>query len=179
MGRVIGKWHGEPFHDFKAKKWLITFETDQKPEVFDSLRDKELKIEIKENKPGRSLNANAYFHKLVDLIAEAVGSSHVEIHNSMIARYGQPDDEIKNIIMADRIPWNKLDTIHLRPTLATRTLDDGELYRVYIVMRGSHTYDTKEMARLIDGVVSEAKDLGVETLPPQEIERMKQQWKVS
>lgn len=179
MGRVIGKWHGTPFHDFSTKKWLITFETDQKPEIFDDTRDKALVIEIKEQKKSRSLNANAYFHVLVDKIAEKLRTSHNEVHNAMIARYGQPDEEIKNIIMQDQIPWEKLDAIHLRPTTATRTLDDGELYRVYIVMRGSHTYDTKEMARLIDGTVSEAKELGIETLSPAEIERMKQQWSVS
>jgi hypothetical protein len=46
-------------------------------------------------------------------------------------------------------------------------------------MRGSHTYDTKEMARLIDGVVYEAKSIGIETLSPDELERMKSLWKVS
>jgi hypothetical protein len=46
-------------------------------------------------------------------------------------------------------------------------------------MRGSHTYDSREMSRLIDGTVSEAKELGIETLSPAELERMKQQWRVS
>ena len=80
------------------------------------------------------------------------------------------------VIMRDSIAWEKLDTIHLRPTTATRILDDGKLYRVYIVMRGSHTYDTKEMSTLIDGVVQEAKELGIETMTPDEIERMKAAW---
>lgn len=80
------------------------------------------------------------------------------------------------VIMRESIPWEKLDTIHLRPTTATRILDDGKLYRVYIVMRGSHTYDTKEMSTLIDGVVQEAKELGIETMTPDEIERMKAAW---
>ena len=47
------------------------------------------------------------------------------------------------------------------------------------MMRGSHTYDTKEMSRLIDGAVFEAQALGIETLPPDELERMKQQWNLS
>ena len=55
-------------------------------------------------------------------------------------------------------------------------MDNGKLYRVYIVMKGSHQYDTKQMATLIDGVVSEAKEMGIETIPPQELERMKQSW---
>ena len=36
-------------------------------------------------------------------------------------------------------------------------------------MRGSHTYDSKEMSRLIDGTVSEAKELGIETMPLDEL----------
>ena len=85
-------------------------------------------------------------------------------------------EDFENIILDDNIPWQKLDNIHLRPTAFTKVLDNGRLYRVYYVMRGSHTYDTKEMSRLIDGTVSEAKELGIETMTPNEIERMKQQW---
>ena len=46
------------------------------------------------------------------------------------------------------------------------------MYRTYIMLRGSSSYDTKEMARLIDGLVSECKEVGIETLPPDEVERM-------
>ena len=70
----------------------------------------------------------------------------------------------------------RLETLHIRPTSATKVLDNGRLYRVYLVMRGSHTYDTKEMSRLIDGAVYEAKQLGIEVLPPDELERMKATW---
>lgn len=171
-----GQWHGAPFWDYKTKRWYITVETEEKPRIYDKTKDKDISIEIKAYRERRSLNANAYFHVLVDKIAEALGESHAETHNKMIALYGQADPEIKNIIMADRIPWEKLETIHLRPTTATRLMDNGELYRVYIVMRGSHTYDTKEMARLIDGTVYEAQSIGIETLTPEELERLKNQW---
>ena len=52
---------------------------------------------------------------------------------------------------------------------------DGDRVRL-AVMRGSHTYNTREMAHLIDMTVQEAKELDIETLPPQEIERMMKQW---
>ena len=35
------------------------------------------------------------------------------------------------------------------------------------------------MSRLIDGTVFEAKELGIETLTPDELMRLKEQWKVS
>ena len=176
---MIAAWHGEPFYDYKNRKWLITFETEEKPVKYDSTKDKELSVEVKEYRQKRSLNANSYFHLLVGKIAEVQGVSHTEIHNHLIAEYGQLDEDIKNIIMDDSIPWEKLETIHLRPTSATREMDNGKLYRVYIVMRGSHTYDTKSMSMLIDGAVQEAKELGIETMTPIELERLVSQWKVS
>ena len=50
------------------------------------------------------------------------------------------------------------------------------MYRTYMMLRGSSDYDTREMSELIDGTVSEAKQMGIETLPPHEIERMKKEW---
>lgn len=41
---------------------------------------------------------------------------------------------------------------------------------------GSSSYDTFEMSRLIDEIVAEAKDLGIETMPPEELERLIQSW---
>lgn len=170
------RWHGEPYHDYQNKVWLITIETEEQPKVYDETKGEELTVDIKKFRPKRSLSANAYFHVLCDKIAERLKTSHAEVHNLMIARYGVIDEEVKNVILADEIPWQKLESIHLRPTSATKMMDNGKLYRVYIVMKGSHTYDTKQMATLIDGVVSEAKELDIETIPPSELERMKHAW---
>jgi hypothetical protein len=43
-------------------------------------------------------------------------------------------------------------------------------------MRGSHTFNTKEMSRLIDGTIEEAKELGIETATPEQIRRMMAAW---
>jgi len=40
------------------------------------------------------------------------------------------------------------------------------------MLKGSSAYDTQEMSVLIEGLVSECKELGIETLPPDEIKRM-------
>ena len=69
-----------------------------------------------------------------------------------------------------------VEFIHLQPTSRTTTNQKGKVFRVNLVMRGSHTYDTDEMSKLIDGTVSEAKDLGIETLTPNQIREMKERW---
>ena len=43
-------------------------------------------------------------------------------------------------------------------------------------MRGSHTYDSREMSELIKGTIQEAEDLGIETLTPRELEQILGKW---
>ena len=42
---------------------------------------------------------------------------------------------------------------------------------------GSSTFDTAEMARLIDYIVSECKDYGIETRPQAEIDSLLKEWR--
>ena len=42
---------------------------------------------------------------------------------------------------------------------------------------GSSTYDKPTMSRLIDNIVQDAKALDIETLTPDELERMREEWK--
>jgi len=42
----------------------------------------------------------------------------------------------------------------------------------YIVIRGSHTYNSKEMSTLINGLVQECRQQDIETMTPAEIEQM-------
>lgn len=41
---------------------------------------------------------------------------------------------------------------------------------------GSSQYDTKEMSILIDGIVDECKQMGLETWPPDQIALLKDNW---
>lgn len=179
MGEIRAKWNGAPYFHSTYRKWIIQLELEEAPIVYDKTKDDLLAVEIKKYRKDRSGEANRYFHKLCSMIAQSQGLSLIEVKNQMISDYGQYDEDMKDIIMKDSIDWRKLEKLHLQPTSATRIMDNGELYRVYLVMRGSHTYDTKEMSVLIDGTVQEAKQLGIETLPPDELRRLKEQWEVS
>ena len=127
----------------------------------------------------RSLSANNYFYALCTQIAEKLRISLNEVHNQMLSRYGYPefiDDKVVYFILPDSIDVNKLEGVHLKATSKTQVLDNGDLNRVYIVMRGSHTYNSVEMARLINGVISEAVDLGIPTITVTEKDKMLEQW---
>lgn len=129
--------------------------------------------EVKDWHPKRSLSQNSYFHKLVGLIAKALRTSDTEIKNNLIADYGVVDIDIGPITIRDDVPWNRLTAIHVRPTAKTKVQADGKLYRAYWVMKGTHELTTVEMAHLLDGTIEEAKVLGIETLPPHELERIR------
>lgn len=167
----------KPYFNTFSNRWAVELQFDRPPETIEKYVDKDLDIELKIHREKRSLNANAYFHLLVEKIAGVHKVTHTEIHNQLIADYGFMDEEITNIILDDAIDWRRIETLHLKPTTATRMMDNGRLYRVYYVMRGSHTYNTAEMSRLIDGTVSEAKELGIETLSENELRRMVELWK--
>ena len=75
--------------------------------------------------------------------------------------------------MAYDIDWKASKTIHLRPTSSTKMADNGILYRTYIVVRGSSTYNTKEMSVLVDGLIQEAKQQGIETMTPADLAELR------
>lgn len=167
--------------DFDTNRFRITFEVNENDVVkseYDKLKgyDK-LKIKAVRYTQRRSLDANAYFHVLVGKIADALTISKAKAKNVLICKYGQPQLLPDGSMMVyktnapEEFMWEQ-ETLHAIPVKYDGT---ATFYKIY---RGSHTYDTKEMSVLIDGTVADAKDLGIETLPPAELQAMKERWKV-
>lgn len=137
--------------------------------------DKSKLWELREHKERRSLNANSYFHVLCDKLRQANGVSMANQKNDLISSYGQFEFlDGKIVYIKTQIPPERMAEQEHLHCQYVKTLDGCHFYRV---CRGSHTYTTAEMARLIDGTVSECKVAGIETLPPAELERMKAAWK--
>ena len=162
-----------------GQKVVLTVNEDVR-EQYDKLKDCEkLSIEIKKYQSKRSLDANAYYWQLLTKVAEAVHISKPAAHNLMLRKYGQTQyigEKIAYIVIPDTdqaaAQVDEAETYHLKPTSQVKAGKDGLMYRTYTMLRGSSDYDTKEMSELIDGLVAEAKQLGIETLPPHELERM-------
>lgn len=167
------------FLDWKSRKTRATFEVEARPEDLEKLKDKKLTVEIKQYRENRSLDANKYYWVLLLRLAEVLNLSRTELHNIMLRRYGQleivDDCPIYNIFpdtdKAEKAV-NNAETYHVKPTSQVKEGRDGKMYRTYLMLRGSHTYDTKEMSVLINGLVEECKEQGIETLTPDELRRM-------
>ena len=141
-------------------------------------------VDIKEHKHRRSIDANAYYWRLVGELARKLQITNSRCHNEMLRRYGT-FDEIGGKLVHVMIPDTdeayeealESVTYHVRPTTYIKAGTEGQPnYRVYVIIKGSSRYNTKEMSKLIDGVVQEAKEQDIEVLPPDEIERIKALW---
>lgn len=132
--------------------------------------DKNKIYEIKEYKRKRTLNANAYAWQLIGQIADVLRSSKDEVYLLMLKRYGQ-SQLISVLEDADITDYVKYFDV------VGNSMLNGKKFIHYRIYKGSSQYDTREMAILIDGIVSEAKELEIETLPPAEVERLKSMWR--
>lgn len=134
-----------------------------------------LKIEIKQWREQRSLNANAYAWVLMEQIAKETNQTKVDVYRDFIKRVGVfeilpiRDIAVKTFMQrweSKGIGW------------VCEILGDSKIpnYTNIIAYYGTSTYNTEEMARLIDDIVESAKELGIETMTPNEIAEMKSLW---
>lgn len=168
--------------DILSGKATISFEVEDTRRVAAeaaALSGIRIRIEARKYRKKRSLDANAYYWQLITKLAHCVGISKPAAHNIMLRKYGQDEiigGKLIYLILPDTDAAEEqaleAETYHIKPTSEVRVGTDGEIYRTYIMIRGSSTYDTKEMSKLIDGLVTECKNVGIETLTPEEIEKM-------
>lgn len=148
--------------------------------LFDMDKDAVWDIEPHKERKGRSLNANSYFHVLVQKLAQAQNPpiSLAKCKNMMIAAYGQPEYiDGQQAIIKSNVPQEKMQEIeYLHTALVKITEENGADVYFYRIYRGSHTYNTEEMQKLIAGTVQECQDAGIETATPNEIAKMIEVW---
>lgn len=137
-------------------------------------QDKEKVFEIKEHKLKRSLNANAYCWVLMNKIADAIKSTKEEVYREYIKNKG-----IFRLITMNKDATNTFIKVWQEKGLGWICDISESKYEGMVdvvAYYGTSSYNTKQMANFIDYVVDEAKNLGIETLPPDEIERLKSLW---
>ena len=152
------------------RKQRITIEIDTDfREGFDALKGADIEVSIKKWRKKRSNDANAYFHVLVTAIAEARGISNDEVKQMLVVDYGSlARDEDGQIIGSKLPPSVDVSVIYPYTKLYKQIVENGKPFNCYLVYKRSSDMDTKEMSRLIDGAVHEAKELGIDTDTPEE-----------
>lgn len=137
-------------------------------------QDKDKIFEIKEHKSKRSLNANSYCWVLLQKLADKLNTTKEELYKKYIKE--------KGIFRTITIDNQAVSTfIHLWQEKGLGWVCDvskeSETTTDLLAYYGTSSYNTKQMAHFIDYVVEEAKEQDIETLTPQEIESLKENWK--
>lgn len=138
-------------------------------------QDKDKLYEIKERKGKRSNNANAYFHLLVNKLARYYNIKDEEMKIKMNLDYGTIARFDDGRIKGCKVPEGTNIKDIYEYSKWYKTDDEGN--DCYIFYKRTHTLDTKEMSQLINGVVQECEDVGIETETPEKIEALLRSWK--
>lgn len=139
------------------------------------IKDRLYDLVIKEHREKRSLDANAYAWVLMDKLAEATGIPKVEIYREAVRNIGGNTETVcvkEKAAEKLRSTWSK-NGIGWMSDLIDSKIPGCVCVVLYY---GSSTYDTAQMSRLIDNLVYDCKLLGIETLTPEKLEQMKEEW---
>lgn len=153
--------------------FTISCEAGSAAEELERLQDKELRVKITQFRKKRSLSANALFWACVGQIALATGADSWSIYLKLLRDYGKFTYLLVKPEMVESVQeywresqvWNSLDI-------------NGETAVQMLVYFGSSSYNTQEMSHLIDGAISDMKDLGLDLPMPQDVQVALEQWTI-
>lgn len=160
-------------------EWLSLKISDHKEavKVCEMVQQKPCEAEIKHKKKKRSLDANAYAWILFGKLAAVLGIPKEDVYRELIRDIGDNytiipvrDDAIEKwceLWAHNGLGWFCENIGECRKTKG---------YHNMLCYHGSSTYDTKQMARLIDAAVEACKEHNIETMPPAELEALKGAW---
>jgi len=108
---------------------------------------------------------------ILSKIAEKLNTTKDELYLIMLDRYGTFCHIVVKPSVVDKVKqeWR---TVRV---LGEVTIN-GQIGVQMQCFFGSSTYDTKSMSTLLNGVVQEAKDIGIETMTTRELSLMNEKW---
>lgn len=146
--------------------------------LYDQLHNDEVSTDVKKYRKHRSLDANAYFHVLANRIAVALGSSDEEVKKRLVVKYGAVETDGDGSPCGAMFPASAdIDRFYPYARRYKTVEQNGRTYDCYLFYKRTRDLDSRELSRLIDGAVSEAKALGIETVPPEELKALEALWK--
>lgn len=156
----------------------VSFEVDKKDRQrlfsgIDKIKDQDLDIKIAKHREKRSLDANGYFWVMCGKLADKLNKTNIELYKDYIRDYGcyrtiQVNNNAVNTITAI---WKSKGVGWI-----VEKVDERYGFTTLNIYYGSSTFSTKQMSRLIDGLVQDCKAQGIETLTPKELEEIINNW---
>lgn len=156
--------------DLITGNWIISFETEQLPVDLPE-NDTDLDIKAEKHRKKRSRNANALLWECLGRIAAVLRTDKWDVYLKMLRRYGEYTYicvKPKAVEMLKR-QWRECESIG---EININGMPAVQMLCYY----GSSTYDTRQFAVLLDGVISEMKELGLETPEEETLRLSLEQW---
>ena len=155
-------------------KFLVSFEVNENltQETIESLqRCEKLSITAKQFRKKRSLDANALLWSCLGEIAAALRTDKWEVYLQMLKRYGKYTYICvkPNVVDAMKAQWRECEEI------GKIDINGKEAVQMLCYF-GSSTYDSKEFSVLLDGVISEMREMGLQTPTSGDMKRALEQW---
>ena len=142
----------------------------------DEMKDgKVYEADLKEHRKKRSLDANAYAWALLGKLANRVGLPKEDVYREFIKDVGGNYEvlPIRNDAVDKWVSnWQSKGIGWVCDIFGESKLDGYTNVRNFF---GSSTYDSAQMSRLLDVIIRECKEQGVEHLTPMELARL--EWK--
>ena len=160
--------------DYMTCETVIMFTMNEKAALseVDKIKDIEkLRIEAVQYRKKRSLDANGMFWSCVGEIAKALRCDKWEVYLQMLKRYGQYTYICVKPHMVDamKAQWRECEVVG--------EVDiNGQKAIQMLVYFGSSTYNTQEFSVLLDGVISEMKEIGLQPPASREMQEALKQW---
>lgn len=159
---------------------IIDIPPDQRGAVMRFLRTKKDKIYeliIKEYRQKRSLDANAYAWVLIHKLAKAMQITPLEVYQQAVLTVG---DNYTPMCVRELDKDRFVRNWECRGD-GWQCVDRGqssvEGCRTIFAYYGSSVFDTAQMSRLIDSLIQDCKALDIETLPPEKLALLKEEWR--
>lgn len=165
--------------DFITGKAKLTFEINEKQDAmncYDELHEVEkLSIKVTKHKQKRSLNANAYAWVLIGKLADKLSIPKNEVYKEHIKSVGV----FRQVEIDEKAVDTLIHSWQLHGIGWVAEKIDYSVHEGFVIVHlyyGSSTYNKQQMARLIDNIVQDCKEQGIETMTPEELNRLKDLW---
>lgn len=164
----------KPYFNTFSNRWAVELQFDRPPETIEKYVDKDLDVELKIHREKRSLTANGLLWSCLGEIAAALRTDKWNVYLMMLKRYGKYTYICvkPNVVKSVKAQWRECEEIG-------EININGEKAVQLLCYFGSSTYDSKEFSVLLDGVISEMKEMGLKTPSEREFDMVIESWKKS
>ena len=137
------------------------------------LADRVISVEVKPWREKRSLDANAYLWKMCGELSEKLGVTKEDVYRRAIREVG-----IYEVYQVQNEAVGALNQAWERNGVGwfIDELDQALGFSTVAMYTGTSVYSTSEMSRVINFIVEECKEHGIDTLTPDEKARMMSLW---